>query len=216
MDGATHLEVLVGSAGERQLQEATGSRARAQRFYDAQMLDRLNGRMRAFIGRQEMMFLSTADGSGHCDSTFRAGPPGFVAVLSERQVAWPEYRGNGVMASAGNITENANAGLLFVDFFRDVIGLHVNGRATIVDDEELRLLHPDLPGDAVPGRRPERWAVVDVEEAYVHCRKHIPHLAKIPPATAASRRAWGTDDAVRKGGDFFGVTASREAERDAT
>src|SRR5262249_38999842 len=146
---------------------------RAQRFYDTQVLDHLNARMRDFVGRQEMMFLSTADLDGRCDSTFRAGPPGFVTALSAAEVTWPEYRGNGVMASLANITENGHAGLLFVDFFRDVIGLHVNGRARIVPDDALRAGHPGLPVDPVPGRRPERWVVVGVREAYVHCRKHI-------------------------------------------
>jgi predicted pyridoxine 5'-phosphate oxidase superfamily flavin-nucleotide-binding protein len=204
MDARTQLAAARGSAHEHRIQAETGSVARAQRFYDSQMLDRLNARMREFVARQEMMFLSTADADGHCDSTFRAGPPGFVAVLSDHQLAWPEYRGNGVMASVSNISDNGHAGLLFLDFFRDIIGLHVNGRADLVEDADLRSLHPDLPRDEQPGRRPERWIVIDVEEAYVHCRKHIPQLAK-----RDRQRVWGTDDARSKGSDFFGVTAER-------
>ena len=160
--------------------------------------------MREFVGRQEMMFVATADASGECDCTFRAGPPGFVNVLDPLQLTWPEYRGNGVMASVGNISENAHVGVLFVDFVRDRIGLHINGAATIVDDVDMRATHPDLPVDPVPGRRAERWVVVVVEEAYIHCSKHIPRVYKMP-----SSRAWGTDDVRRKGGDFFGVAASR-------
>jgi uncharacterized protein len=201
-----------GSAGEHVLQERHGTRDRAARFYDQQVLDRLNSRMRDFVGRTEMMFVATSDSRGECDCTFRAGPPGFVHVLDERRLAWPEYRGNGVMASAGNITENGHVGLLFVDFFRDVIGLHVNGTARVVSDEAMRFAHADLPVDEVPGRRPERWVRVCVEEAYIHCAKHIPRLAKPPRG-----RAWGTDDMRRKGGDFFGAAAdaAREAARES-
>jgi predicted pyridoxine 5'-phosphate oxidase superfamily flavin-nucleotide-binding protein len=188
MDGPVGVGSVVGSVGERILQEAYGTRERARRFYDTQVLDHLSETMRTFIGRQEMMFVSTADADGRCDSTFRAGPPGFVAVLNKAQVAWPEYRGNGVLASLGNIAVNGNAGLLFVDFFEDLIGLHVNGRADIVEDL------PDVAAD----RRCERWVRVDVEEAYIHCRKHIPSLAKVP-----RDRSWGTDDVRRKGGDYF-------------
>ncbi len=201
MDSRTQLAALRGSAHEHRTQAEAGSAVRAERFYDSQMLDRLNVRMREFVARQEMMFLSTADADGHCDSTFRAGPPGFVAVLSEHQLAWPEYRGNGVLASVSNISDNGHAGLLFLDFFRDIIGLHVNGRADLVADVDLRSLHPDLPRDEQPGRRPECWIVIDVEEAYVHCRKHIPQLAK-----RDRQRSWGTDEARAKGSDFFGVT----------
>ena len=211
MDSRTQLAALRGAAHEHRTQAEAGSTARAERFYDSQMLDRLNLKMREFVARQEMMFLSTADADGHCDSTFRAGPPGFVIVLSEHQLAWPEYRGNGVLASVSNISDNGHAGLLFLDFFRDIIGLHVNGRADVVADLDLRSLYPDLPRDEQPGRRPECWIVIDVEEAYVHCRKHIPQLAK-----RDRQRSWGTDEARAKGSDFFGVTAERAATAEGT
>jgi uncharacterized protein len=196
-----------GTAGEHLLQERFGTIDRADRFYRQQVLDALNADMVAFVGRQEMMFVATASAVGHCDCTFRAGPPGFVAVLSPTQVAWPEYRGNGVMASLGNIIENPHVGLIFVDFFRDVIGLHINGDATIVPDTEMRRSHPDLPTETVPGRRAERWVTVHVDEAYIHCAKHIPRLRKV----SAEERAWGSDDTRRKGGDFFHAAAERRA-----
>ncbi|MFG2195590.1 pyridoxamine 5'-phosphate oxidase family protein [Streptomyces sp. NPDC048639] len=179
---------------------------RADRFYEEQVLDRLNDRMREFVGRQEMFFLATADRHGECDSTFRAGPPGFLQVVDEKTLVYPEYRGNGVLASLGNIEENPHLGILMVDFLRDRIGLHVNGRARIVPDTDMRAAHPDLPVDPVPGRRAQLWVEVTVEEAYIHCAKHIPHLQKIPPQERG-RRAWGTDDVKRKGGDFFGAAA---------
>ncbi|MET8680385.1 pyridoxamine 5'-phosphate oxidase family protein [Streptomyces sp. NPDC004647] len=182
-----------------------GTTSRADRFYDDQVLDRLNERMREFVGRQEMFFLATADRNGDCDSTFRAGPPGFLQVLDDRTLAYPEYRGNGVLASLGNIEENPHLGILMIDFLRDRIGLHVNGRARIVSDAEMRAAHPGLPIDAVPGRRAQLWVEVAVEEAYIHCAKHIPRLQRVPAQQRG--RDWGTDDMKRKGGDFFGSAA---------
>ena len=199
---------LPGTAGEHLLQQRFGTVERADRFYRQQVLPELNADMTAFVARQEMMFVATASALGHCDCTFRAGPPGFVRVLSAGRVAWPEYRGNGVMASLGNILENPNVGLIFVDFLRDVIGLHVNGHATIVPDAEMRRAYPDLPAETVPGRRAERWVNVHVEEAYIHCAKHIPRLRKV----TAEDRAWGTDDLQRKGGDFFHAASERELQ----
>ncbi|WP_144126775.1 pyridoxamine 5'-phosphate oxidase family protein [Catellatospora sichuanensis] len=200
------VEKVQGSFGERRLQQAHGTAGRAQRFYDQQMLDHLNERMTAFVRRQEMMFVATSDAAGECDNTFRAGPAGFVHVLDATHVTWPEYRGNGVMASLGNISENGHVGLLFVDFVSDVIGLHVNGRASVLEDDLARAAYPDLPVDPVPGRRAERWVVVEVQEAYIHCAKHIPRMAKAP-----RKREWGTDDVRRKGGDFFGAAADAAA-----
>ena len=148
-----------------------------------------------FVARMEMVFVASSDAHGECDASLRAGPPGFLQVVDERTLAYPEYRGNGVHASLGNISENGHVGLLMVDFVDDLIGLHVNGAARIVADEAFRAAHRV---DAPAGPRAERWVVVDVEEAYIHCRKHIPRMQRV-----TRRRAWGTDDPRRKGGDYF-------------
>ena len=205
-DGHPGRTARPGSDGERVLQRRLRTSDRAERFYDEQVLDHLNERMREFVQRQEMFFLATSDSEGECDSSFRAGPPGFLQVIGERTLVYPEYRGNGVHASLGNIEENPHLGIMLIDFTRARIGLHINGSATIVEDDEMRALHPHLPQDPVPGRRAQLWVRVEVEEAYIHCAKHIPQLQRAPKRTA---RDWGTDDYKRKGGDFFG--AARDA-----
>lgn len=200
---------LPGSEGEHQAQEKYGTTRRGLAFYNKQMLDYLNPVMQDFIARQEMVFIATADAHGECDCSLRAGLPGFVHVLDEKTLAYPEYRGNGVMASVGNISENPHIGLIFIDFFQSTVGLHVNGRARVVDNEDL-LARPDAtPGlidatKATSGRRPECWILVNVEEAYIHCSKHVPLLNKLDKDID-----WGTDDENRKGGDYFKAKACR-------
>jgi uncharacterized protein len=195
---------MPGSMGERLLQERFGTSGRARGFYNHQMLDHLNEHMQEYLARMEMVFIATADGSGEADCSFRAGPPGFMSVLDDRTLIYPEYRGNGVMGSLGNIVENGHIGLLFIDFCGDAVGLHVNGRAAILENEAL-LAHGTLPAGVLDallqdgGRKPERWVKVDVVEAYIHCSKHIPQMVK----RSEVPQAWGTDDPVRKGGDYF-------------
>src|SRR5258706_7201185 len=160
-----------GSTGEHTLQGRYATKDRAQNFYERQMLSRLNRPMRDFVARQEMFFIATSDSKGNCDCSFRAGLPGFVRVVNELTLAYPEYRGNGVLASLGNIHENPKVGMIFVDFYRDTVGLHVNGKARIIENAELVRL-PGLPDDVrhdisvTGGRKPERWVLVEVEEAY--------------------------------------------------
>ncbi|WP_010312806.1 pyridoxamine 5'-phosphate oxidase family protein [Saccharopolyspora spinosa] len=189
---------LPGSAGEHLLQRAYGTEKRARKFYDDQVLDHLNPLMKEFIGRMEIAFVATSDRRGACDSSLRAGPAGFMEVLDDRHLCYPEYRGNGVLASLGNISENPHIGILLVDFVTDLIGLHVNGKARIAEDADLRAIHPALPAEFDRGRTPERWVVVQIEEAYIHCRKHIPRMVPM-----LRQRTWGTDDVKRKGGDYF-------------
>ena len=191
----------LGSEGERILQKKVGSENKASAFYDKQMLDYLNPYMRKFILKQEMVFIATADSKGECDCSFRAGKQGFVRILNKKTLLCPEYRGNGVMASMGNILENSHIGMTFIDFFENTIGLHVNGKAKIVENDELLA---DKTQASVAnsiqeeGVAPERWIFITVEEAYIHCSKHIPHLQKLD-----KKIHWGTDKEAHKGGDFF-------------
>jgi uncharacterized protein len=164
-----------------------------------------------FIGRMEMAFIATSDADGDCDCSFRAGSAGFLRVLDDRTIAYPEYRGNGVMASLGNILENPHIGIFMVDFTHDLIGLHVNGTAEIVTPARMQELDRDVPEPASgAGRRPVQWVLVNVTEAYIHCSKHIPKL--IPESRV---RHWGTDNPRHKGGDYFGAVAQKQAELDA-
>ncbi|MFC9555177.1 pyridoxamine 5'-phosphate oxidase family protein [Rhodococcus sp. NPDC056960] len=198
----------TGIRGEQFLQDEWGTGFRAERFYAHQMCAVLNPTMIEFIGRMELLFVGTAAADGTCDVSLRAGPPGFIHVFSADRLGYPEYQGNGVMASLGNIVENPHIGMFMADFVTDLIGLHVNGMARIVTDDELRCTEPDLPIEGVSGRAARGWVVVKVEEAYIHCRKHLPQMVPVPRA-----RDWGTDDQRRKGGDYFGVAAERRCHR---
>jgi predicted pyridoxine 5'-phosphate oxidase superfamily flavin-nucleotide-binding protein len=212
-DTAAGDDALPGSNGEHHLQEKYGKTTHARAFYRHQVLNHLNSAMRAFVACQEMMFVATSDAKGEADSSFRAGHPGFVKVLDERTVAYPEHRGNGVMASLGNISENPHVGLLLLDF-AEQIGLHINGRAQIVENGEFLKLLRDHPaqeavfGDAVlkdiiesDGGHLERWVMVSVIEAYVQCSKHIPPLRRMD-----HQIQWGADTGHHvHGGDYFGT-----------
>ena len=192
---------MAGSGGERKLQRKSGSQDRAARFYNRQMQDHLTERMQSFIQRQEMVFVATADAQGNCDCSPRFGQAGFVTILDERTIAIPEFRGNGVFASMGNICENPHVGLVFIDFLDSTVGLHVNGKARVYETDALpnslssfeQMYDTDQSLPLI-----ERWVMVEVEEAYIHCSKHVPRLQKLE-----KQIAWGTDDTKAKRDDFF-------------
>jgi uncharacterized protein len=200
-------DLPLAESGERILQQEYDTTQRAMQFYANQVSDQLTPQMIEFIGRMEMAFIATSDSAGECDCSFRAGEAGFLRVLDERTMAYPELRGNGVMASLGNMLENPHIGIFMVDFTRDLIGLHVNGAAQIVTPEYMQELDQDLPEPAASaGKRPVQWVLIQVEEAFIHCSKHIPLL--VPQSRV---RHWGTDNPRHKGGDYFGVAARNVA-----
>ena len=192
-----------GSKGEHNLQKKFETEKRALAFYNLQLLNNLNAEMQQFVSEQEMVFISTSDTKGECDASFRAGDTGFVLVLDKKTLLFPEYRGNGVLASMGNISENPHIGMFFIDFYQNSIGLHVNGKAEILSNEELTAdldlsRKIKMSSKKLGSRKPISWIKVDVEEAYIHCSKHIPLMKKIDKIIH-----WETDDEKLKGGDFF-------------
>lgn len=196
--------ITPGSHGEHLLQEKWGARDRALNFYNKQVLDYLAPKMQEFITRQEFLFVATADRNGECDCTSKFGKPGFIRVLSNKYLMYPEYRGNGVFANSGNMIENPHIALLIIDFTRDTVGLHVNGKVRIVGNDELLQFSNRLPADVIEeihqeGKKcPERWMMIEVEEAYIQCSKHIPLMKKLD-----KKIDWGTDNVAAKGGDYF-------------
>jgi truncated hemoglobin YjbI len=196
--------ILPGSSTEHLLQEKWQAKDRAVNFYNKQVLDFLAPKMQEFIRRQEFLFIASADRNGECDCTSKFGKPGFIRVLSDKYLIYPEYRGNGVFANTGNIMENPHIALLMIDFTRDTVGLHVNGKARVVANEELLQFKDKLPDDVLEeigqeGKKcPERWMMIEVEEAYIQCSKHIPMMKKMD-----KKIDWGTDNAASKGGDYF-------------
>jgi predicted pyridoxine 5'-phosphate oxidase superfamily flavin-nucleotide-binding protein len=145
-----------GSRGEHLMQERYGTQERATKFYNGQVTGQLTPKMMEFIGRMEMAFIATSDADGECDCSFRAGTPGFMRVLDDRTIAYPEFRGNGVMASLGNILENPHIGIFMADFTHDLVGLHVNGDAQIVTPAHMEHLDGGLPTPA-GGRSSGSW-----------------------------------------------------------
>ena len=205
-----------GSRGEHELQERFNHVARAYAFYDNQMLDHLNPLMREYIARQPLFFLSTSDSHGNCDCSLRAGDPGVMRVLDDRTVFYPEYRGNGVMASLGNIVENPHVGIFFGDFANTTIGLHINGGARLVTHDEMVAElagRDDLLAEAAreAERRLEAWVRIDVHEAYIHCSKHIPLMKPVD-----KKVSWGTDNRDYKGGDYFRARYKRTSNHPPT
>jgi truncated hemoglobin YjbI len=196
--------LLPGSDGEHALQAKYASEDRANAFYARQVLNFLAPRMREFISRQEFMFVGTADRHGECDCSPRFGEPGFIHVLGKKHLLYPEYRGNGVFASQGNIAENPHIALLILDFYRDSVGLHVNGKARIVQSDELEAFADKLPKNVLAElakdgkKRPNGWVMVEVEEAYIQCSKHVPRLKKLERPID-----WGTDSVAAKKVDYF-------------
>jgi predicted pyridoxine 5'-phosphate oxidase superfamily flavin-nucleotide-binding protein len=102
--------------GNRTLQDRFDTRRLADRIDERLVSDTISAHDRDFIERRDMFFLATADAQGRPTCSYKGGEPGFVQVLDPHTVAFPNYDGNGMYLSAGNVLVNPHVGLLFVDF----------------------------------------------------------------------------------------------------
>jgi hypothetical protein len=107
----------------------------------AQQAAALNEEFQRWIGKADTFFLASFHPLGGADASHRGGFPGFVQVVDERTIIWPDYNGNGMFNTLGNIIENPNAGLLFLDFEQGGT-LQLSGTADIIWDEERAALFP--------------------------------------------------------------------------
>ena len=124
----------------------------------------LDEHCRDFIARSPFVFIATSNAAGDCDVSPKGDAAGFVHVLDDNTLVIPDRRGNQRLDSMQNIIENPHVGLLFI-----IPGvewtLRVNGRATLVRDDDLRR---ELSAQGVV---PELAIGVEVEEAFLHCPK---------------------------------------------
>ncbi len=132
------------NGGSRRLQDRFDTRRLADRL-DEKFLSRpaIDADDRAFIERMDMFFLATADANGHPQCSYKGGDPGFVRVLDERTVAFPNYDGNGMYLSMGNLVENPQVGMLFIDFVSARPSrLRLSGIASIENGDPLVEVYP--------------------------------------------------------------------------
>ncbi len=101
--------------GNRRLQVEFDSRRISDRLEEKLTRTAFTADDTAFIEGAIYFFMSTADAEGHPDCSFKGGPVGFVRVTGPSELAFPDYDGNGMFKSLGNLLVNASVGLLFID-----------------------------------------------------------------------------------------------------
>jgi predicted pyridoxine 5'-phosphate oxidase superfamily flavin-nucleotide-binding protein len=96
-----------------------------------QRQDILGADQQRSIQEADTFFIATHHPDGGADASHRGGQPGFVRVLNDHRLVWPDYSGNTMFQSLGNIVVNPRAGLLFIDF-KTGGTLQLTGRSRIL------------------------------------------------------------------------------------
>src|SRR6187551_3700737 len=123
--------------GNRRLQDQFDSRRISDRLEEKLTRTTFTADDKAYIESCAYFFLATADAEGRPDCSFKGGMPGFVRVTAPGELAFPDYDGNGMFKSLGNVLANAHVGLLFIALHGGPKRLRVNGTATVSSDDPL-------------------------------------------------------------------------------
>jgi hypothetical protein len=164
--GARGCTMAMYHDGNRELQERFASTRLADRLVERLWRDRFKDEDKAFIESVGFFFLATADAEGRPDCSFKGGPAGFVRVLAPDLLAFPDYDGNGMFKSLGNVRANPQIGMLFIAMGEAPKRLRVNGRASLHHDDPLMA---STPGAQMIVR-------VVPEHIFPNCPRYIPDL----------------------------------------
>jgi uncharacterized protein len=178
-----------------------GNRRLQDEFESRRISDRLESLARtaftpddqAFIERMPYFFLATADAEGRPDCSFKGGMPGFVTVTGPSELAFPDYDGNGMFKSLGNIMVNVDVGLLFIAMHGRPQRLRINGTATVNREDPLL------------GRTVGAQLIVRVAARVIfpNCPRYIPDMQLVDPSIYAPRPGVEPPEPAWKGFDSF-------------
>ena len=178
-----------------------GNRAFQDEFGSRRLSDRLEERSRSqftdddksFIESCIYFFIATANASGHPDCSFKGGAPGFVRITGPSELAFPDYDGNGMFKSLGNLSVNAHVGLLFIAMHGTPKRLRINGMARIDRDDPML-------GETVGAQLIVR---IKANVIFPNCPRYIPSLTLTDPSIYVPKAGGAPVEPAWKGYDAF-------------
>jgi predicted pyridoxine 5'-phosphate oxidase superfamily flavin-nucleotide-binding protein len=158
---------VAGAAPDRELEAVRVQRGRG-----------LDDAQRDWIRRTDTFAIASAHLAAGADCSHRGGTPGFVRVDGDR-LTWPDYVGNGLFNTLGNITAYPRAGLVFVDFDSGAT-LQLTGSAAVDWDPEHAA--------AAPGA--QRLVTFEVDEV-IETRGVLPFQLQLIERSRFNPPHWG-------------------------
>ncbi|MEC9238203.1 MAG: pyridoxamine 5'-phosphate oxidase family protein [SAR202 cluster bacterium] len=155
----------------------------------AKLKTHLTPYVQEFIQNAPFAIMATTGEDGRCDASPKGGKPGFVKVLDEKHILFPDVAGNRLFQSYQNIETNPYIGLIFfIPGMNDTV--RVNGKVTVVTKEELELQNIELSlYETDDNSKHLQGMLIEVEEAYGHCPRALNFSHLWDPEEIAKNKA---------------------------
>ncbi len=186
--------------GSREIQDRFDTRRLADAITSRTIHDVITPNDAGFIGRVDMFFIASQGADGNLDCSYKGGEPGFVKVVDEHTIAFPNYDGNGQYLTTGNIRETGKVGLLFIDW-ENQWRMRLNGTASIDFDDPLRTEWPEC-----------QFVVrVRAEEVFPNCPRYVHKMDLVERSVFVPKEACETPDPDWK--DHFEDALPKEQQK---
>jgi len=165
---------ILFSPATRAVQQRYGSRDTIARLETrGHWKSGLSEEVISFIRNRNSFYFGTASREGRPYIQHRGGSPGFIHVLDQETLAWPEFKGNRQHITAGNLSENDQAFIFLLDYSLPR-RIKLWGRAEVIED--INTLIPDIRSRPYCAKV-ERAIRFTVEAWDENCRQYIPSLS---------------------------------------
>jgi uncharacterized protein len=168
----SHYRKVLFSPSVKRTQAAIGSRKAYSRDDGAaDEADRLTEREVSFVAERDSFYMATNGFDGWPYIQHRGGPRGFVKVVTDRRLAFADFRGNRQFISVGNLSDDDRVALIFMDYVRRA-RLKMFGRVKAINLANDPALEEQLV-DSAYGAVAERGLLIDIEAFDWNCAQHI-------------------------------------------
>ena len=178
--------------GMRELQDRYGGRKVADAIEKHRKHFQFTDADKAFLEAVPFFFLATSY-EETVDCSMKSGHPGFLRVTSGNEVEWPDYDGNRMYRSLGNMLRNPNIGMLFVKFDGESTRIRLSGKAQIIDDPQA---FAHLPGA-------KRLIRIKADYIYYNCPRSAPKMEMIEHSTYMPKEDYTPPEPEWKSRDYI-------------
>ncbi|NOY48506.1 MAG: pyridoxamine 5'-phosphate oxidase [Chlorobi bacterium] len=93
----------------------------------------INQQIKDWIIQSDTFFIGSKSNNNKLDASHRGGNKGFIEII-DNTLKIPDYKGNSMYNTLGNIHQNSKAGLLFIDFEKGKI-LQLTGKSNLLFEQ---------------------------------------------------------------------------------
>jgi predicted pyridoxine 5'-phosphate oxidase superfamily flavin-nucleotide-binding protein len=152
-----------------ELQARMGTTRIAERIAQTRRRTEFSDSDLQIISTASFFFIASAATDGTLDCSVKCGPEGFVRIEGASTLVFPDYDGNGMFRTLGNIRATSRVALLFLEFTGEKRKLRIHGYAEVTDV-------PEIVGKLPSAQLAVKVAVTDI---FPNCPRYLPTLQQV-------------------------------------